>query len=150
MRSKIHFITLLLFGTFFLGCSSKLTLKKEIQSAYDNWNNFSKNKDFQNLFAMIHKEFTYTDETGKVEYRDKFIERVRYAITNSRNINYKADILELKTEGNKAITNIIYTIHLEFQQGDKWIPMDQKLKTSEIFIKENNRWLLISSKVLVN
>lgn len=150
MRNKIYPITLVLFGTFLLGCSSKITLKKEIQSAYDNWNTFSKNKDFEHLFAMIHNDFTFTDETGKVEYRDKFIERVRYAITNSRNINYKADILELEKEDNKAITNIIYTIHLEFLQGDKWIPMDQKLKTSEIFIKENNKWLLISSKVLAN
>ena len=150
MKSKIYLITLVLLGTFFLGCSSKLTLKKEIQSAYNDWNTFSKNKDFENLFAMIHKEFTYTDETGKVENRDKFVERVRFAITNSRNINYKVDILELKKDGNKAITNIIYTINLEFQQGEKWTPMNQKLKTSEVFIKENNKWFLLSSKVLVN
>lgn len=150
MRNKFYFFTLLLLGTFFIGCSNKLTLKKEIQSAYDNWNTFSKNKDFENLFAMIHKEFTYTDEIGKVENRDKFVERVGFAITNSRNINYKADILELKKDGNKAITNIIYTINLEFHQGKKWIPMNQKLKTSEVFIKENNKWFLLSSKVLVN
>jgi predicted transcriptional regulator len=150
MKSKIYLIILVLVGTFIFGCSSKLTLKKEIQSAYNDWNTFSKNKDFENLFAMIHKEFTYTDETGKVETRDKFVERVRYAITNSRNINYKADILELKKDGSKAITNIIYTINLEFKQGEKWTPMNQQLKTSEVFIKENNKWLLLSSKVLAN
>lgn len=150
MKSKIYLITLVLLGTFIAGCSSKMTLKKEIQSVYNDWNTFSKNKDFENLFTMIHKEFTYTDETGKVENRDKFIERVRFAITNSRNINYGADIVELKKEGNKAITNIIYTINLEFQQGGQWIPMNQKLKTSEVFIRENNKWLLFSSKVLVN
>lgn len=99
---------------------------------------------------MIHKEFTYTDETGKVENRDKFVERVRFAITYSGNINYKADILELKKDGIKAITNIIYTINLEFQQGEKWTPMNQKLKTTEVFIKEDNKWFLLSSKILVN
>ena len=150
MRRNFSLYTLAIIGMLLWGCSPKLTLKKEIQSVYNNWNSFSKNKDFKNLFALIHTDFTYTDETGKVETRDKFIERVRFAITNSRNIDYKAEILDLKENGIRVISNIIYSINLEFQQGDKWIPMNQKIKTSEIFIKENGNWLLISSKVLTN
>lgn len=150
MKSKIYLISLVLFGALFFGCNSKLALKKEIQSVYNDWNTFSKNKDFDNLFAMVHTDFTYTDETGKIENRDKFIERVKFALNNSRNINYEADILELKRDGNKVTSNIIYSVNLEFQQGDKWIPLNKKLKTNEVFIKENKKWLILSSKVLVN
>ena len=99
---------------------------------------------------MVHKDFTYTDESGKVNNRDEFVERVRFAITNSRNINYKADILELKRNGNKVISNIIYSVNLEYQQEGKWMPLNKKLKPSEVFIKENNNWLILSSKVLPN
>jgi hypothetical protein len=148
MKNKSLFLLVAVLFSFLLGCSSQLILKEEIQTIYNNYNTYSINRDFVKLFSMLHKDFTYTDETGKIENRDSFIERVRKALSVSRNVNYGAEILELRTEGDKVTANTIYSIQLEYQYNNEWHSMNEKLNTREIFIKDNGKWLILKSEVL--
>ena len=148
MKNKSLFLLVAVLFSFLIGCSSQLILKEEIQTIYNNYNTYSINRDFVKLFSMLHKDFTYTDETGKIENRDSFIERVRKALSGSRNVNYGAEILELITEGDKVTAKTIYSVQLEYQYNNEWHSMNEKLNTREIFIKDNGKWLILKSEVL--
>ncbi len=118
------------------------------EATYAKWNALSEQKDVDQLLAMLHPDFQYTDETGRVEAKGAFGARIRQALSASRNIHYGTKIQSPEGHDDEATSQIIYSVQMEYQKGDEWVPVQCQIHSSEKFVRVNGRWMLRSSRVL--
>ncbi len=131
-----------------IGQPAKQSLQDEIEGVYARWNALTGARDVERLIKMLHRDHAYADETGKLEQRPAFENRLRESFQRSRNLTNSSVILRVEGSRRDATAWTIYGVKMEYQEAGKWVPVEYKLKTQDRFVKERGSWLLLSSKVL--
>lgn len=129
-------------------CATRVDTRKQIQEIYVRWNDLSQRRDIDGLAAMLHQDFAYTDETGRVEARPAFVDRIKGALAVSRGLRYEVEVQTLHEAGDTATAETHYIVHMEFQQDGKWIPVTRDLDLVDTFVRQRGEWVLRSSRIV--
>ena len=147
-RAALGCLTMMVLAALVGACATRTDTRKQIQEIYVHWNDLSQRRDIDGLAAMLHQDFAYTDETGRVEARPAFVDRVKQALAVSRGLRYEVEVKALHEAGDATTAETHYIVHMEFQQDGKWIPVTRDLDLVDTFVRHRGGWLLRSSRVV--
>lgn len=129
-------------------CATRAVTREQIRALYVKWNDLSQRHDIDGIAALLHPDFEYTDEAGRVEPRQAVMDRVQQALAVSRGLRYEVDVRTLHEAGDVATAQTRYVIHMEYQQDGQWVPIVRDLDLVDTFVRQGGGWMLRSSRVV--